>query len=93
MSCGSKYTWTNKRKGKAMIEERLDRFFENSDWLSLFPKCYVRHLARMHSDHSPPLLETDRNIRMKPPFRYIFGPLTLLSIIWLNLSGQKTFPT
>lgn len=68
--CGSKYPWTNKRKRKAMIIERLDRLFANSDWFSLFPNCYVQHLARMHSDQSPLLLETDKNIRMKPPFRY-----------------------
>ena len=53
---GTRYTWTNKRELMALIQERIDRFFVNPDWCSIFLEVRVSHLTRCHSDHCPVLL-------------------------------------
>ncbi|CAN1279753.1 Uncharacterized mitochondrial protein AtMg00310 [Linum perenne] len=55
---GEEFTWSNRQSGASLIEERLDRFFFNDLWLSLFPESHVRHLFPRYSDHSPILLRT-----------------------------------
>ncbi|KAL2924062.1 hypothetical protein RDABS01_015553, partial [Bienertia sinuspersici] len=49
---GNKFTWTNKRK-KRPIMERLDRVVANASFLQTFPNCSVKHLLRLNSDHCP----------------------------------------
>ncbi|XP_024190262.1 uncharacterized protein LOC112194247 [Rosa chinensis] len=44
----STYTWTNGR-----IKERLDRGLCSSDWRIAFPEAFIKHLAKMKSDHCP----------------------------------------
>ncbi|XP_050241371.1 uncharacterized protein LOC126690300 [Quercus robur] len=56
---GSRFTWTNKRDAHVLIQERIDRFFVNIDWCTMYPEARVTHLTRCHSDHSPILLETN----------------------------------
>lgn len=69
---GPRYTWTNKRKIKNLILERIDRFFMNPDWCVLYPEAKITHLPRCHSDHCPVLLETcpSRAISLTRPFRF-----------------------
>lgn len=55
----SRFTWTNWRDAQVLIQERIDRFFVNIDWCTLYPEARVTHLTRCHSDHSPVLLETN----------------------------------
>jgi len=35
---GPLFTWSNKRKGLAKVQERLDRVLANSQWRMLFPE-------------------------------------------------------
>uniref|UniRef100_A0A2N9IC90 Reverse transcriptase domain-containing protein n=1 Tax=Fagus sylvatica TaxID=28930 RepID=A0A2N9IC90_FAGSY len=51
--CGNSFTWSNKRKGRANIKERLDRAMANVGWRSLFPRASVRHLPATSLDHNP----------------------------------------
>ena len=53
---GSWFTWTNRRDAQVLIQERIDRFFVNPEWCTLYPEARVSHLTRCHSDHSPVLL-------------------------------------
>ncbi|XP_062013981.1 uncharacterized protein LOC133730398 [Rosa rugosa] len=65
---GSKFTWSNNR-----IKERLDRAFCTCDWRSSFPDAFIRHLAKMKSDHCPILLQLHSNNsvnRAAIPFRF-----------------------
>ena len=51
--------------------ERLDRGICNVDWLSLFPKVGVRHLAAPNSDHNPNVLDTHLDLsKGTKPFRF-----------------------
>ncbi|XP_075669745.1 uncharacterized protein LOC142639459 [Castanea sativa] len=54
---GPRFTWTNKREIQALIQERIDRFFVNSQWCLWYPEARVVHLMRCHSDHCPVLME------------------------------------
>ena len=54
---GPRFTWTNRREVQALIQERIDRFFMNSQWCLMYPKARVVHLTRCHSDHAPILME------------------------------------
>ena len=52
-----RFTWTNKREGQALIQERLDRFFINPSWCLLYLEARVMHLTTCHSDHCPVMLD------------------------------------
>lgn len=56
---GSRFTWTNRRDAHILIQERIDRFFVNTDWCTLYLEAHVTHLTRCHLDHNPILLETN----------------------------------
>ena len=56
---GSRFTWTNWRDTHVLIQERINRFFVNTNWCSLYPEAKVTHLTRCHFDHNPILLETN----------------------------------
>ena len=68
---GPRFTWTNRRVGRANIRERLDRGICNVDWQSLFPCVGVKHLTTPNSDHNAILLDThmefEKGVR---PFRF-----------------------
>ena len=77
---GPRFTWTNRREMDALIQERIDRFFVNPEWFSLFPKAKVTYLTRCQSDHCPILLETQPkpSTFLKRPFKFesfwVFDP-------------------
>lgn len=50
---GNSFTWCNGQSGCARRWARLDRFFANLDWVSLFDSLSVLHLQRISSDHAP----------------------------------------
>lgn len=50
---GPQFTWTNIRE----IQERIDRFFVNSQWCLMYLEARVVHLTRCHSNHCPVLME------------------------------------
>lgn len=50
---GPRFTWTNIRE----IQERIDRFFVNSQWCLMYLEARVVHLTRCHSNHCPVLME------------------------------------
>ena len=54
---GPRFTWTNRREVQALIQERIDRFFVNSQWCLMYPEARVAHLTRCHSDHALVLME------------------------------------
>lgn len=67
---GPAYTWSNKKKGRALITKRLDRVLVNLQWHQRFPNASVFHLPRFSSDHMPILIRTDATvIRRVPTFR------------------------
>ncbi|KAL0910886.1 hypothetical protein M5K25_018983 [Dendrobium thyrsiflorum] len=50
---GPRFTWCNNKEGRSRIWERLDRCMINSVALQQVPHAFVKHLARVASDHSP----------------------------------------
>lgn len=68
---GNKFTWSNHRKGRANIRERLDSGLANLDWVHLFPNSLVNNSLAVNSDHCPILLSTSDSYRNLPkPIRF-----------------------
>ncbi|KAH9723192.1 reverse transcriptase domain-containing protein [Citrus sinensis] len=58
MGCkGYPYTWSNKRYGDHLIEERLDRFLCSKDWGINFQESVGTNLVNWSSDHCPIILD------------------------------------
>ncbi|KAK3194034.1 hypothetical protein Dsin_025344, partial [Dipteronia sinensis] len=53
---GPGFTWSNRRGGRSMIQERLDRVLRTLSWHELFPNSLVSHLGFWGSDHRAILL-------------------------------------
>ncbi|GLJ15327.1 hypothetical protein SUGI_0251310 [Cryptomeria japonica] len=67
---GQKFTWSNLRKGKDLIQAKLDRFLISGNW-GIGPALKLTTLPRMVSDHNPLLLwNTTNAARRKYHFRY-----------------------
>ena len=66
------FTWSNRRGVRSLIQERLDRFFVNLDWCTLYPNARVSHLTHVHSDHCPVLLDFEPgvDIKLNKPFKF-----------------------
>jgi len=60
---GYPYTWNNNRGEKENVQERLDRFFANHGWLTVFSWNQVRHLRKRHSDHLPIIIDSSSEAR------------------------------
>lgn len=56
---GPPFHLCNKRFNHGLIKERLDRVWATGNWRTLFPASKLLHLARVHSDHCPLLLDLD----------------------------------
>lgn len=69
---GPRFTWSNRRGVRSLIQEMLDRFFVNPDWCTLYPNAKASHLTRVHSDHCPVHLDFDpgANLRLNRPFKF-----------------------
>ncbi|KAK7245124.1 hypothetical protein RIF29_39958 [Crotalaria pallida] len=67
--CGSRFTWSNRRKHPDSIEEHLDRAFSNNAWSKVWNYSMVSHLPRYSSDHCPIILDssmrTNGDVRRK----------------------------
>lgn len=53
---GSRFTWSNRRPGRANICERIDRSIANLSWRVTFPDARIQHHCIAYSDHRPILL-------------------------------------
>lgn len=68
---GPRFTWNNRRSGKANIQERLDRGFANDAWKLLFNHASITHLTAFNSNHRPILLQTDPpRCSLPKPFKF-----------------------
>lgn len=56
-STGYQFTWSNRRFGVNIVEERLDRFLGNSSWRESFQEKAAQNLISWSSDHSPLMIE------------------------------------
>ncbi|XP_072094190.1 uncharacterized protein [Arachis hypogaea] len=56
---GRPFTWSNRRSGDELIQERLDRFLVGVDWQQLYPNVSVLRLSESGLDYSPLLLESN----------------------------------
>ncbi|XP_019430032.1 PREDICTED: uncharacterized protein LOC109337507 [Lupinus angustifolius] len=56
VTMGADFTWTNKRRGAALIERRLDRALCNDSWIDGWSQVACCSLPRIASDHNPTLL-------------------------------------
>ncbi|XP_042944747.1 uncharacterized protein LOC122278633 [Carya illinoinensis] len=60
---GNPFTWCNRREGGQSISERLDRFFSNFKWHSLYPMATVIHGIVAYSDHVPIILKLTERVQ------------------------------
>ncbi|XP_026440548.1 uncharacterized protein LOC113339504 [Papaver somniferum] len=56
---GCPFTWSNKIKGYALTEQRLDRGLANDVWMVLYPNTTITNLLAIGSDHHPILLNSN----------------------------------
>ncbi|XP_072072055.1 uncharacterized protein [Arachis hypogaea] len=56
---GRPFTWTNRRRGDDLVQERLDRVLVGTDWLSLYANSVVLRLSELGSDHAPLLIDSN----------------------------------
>lgn len=61
-----KFTWSNKRRGKANIMARLDRFLVQSSLLIDGQIVISKIMANLASDHKPILLQIQENEDLGP---------------------------
>ena len=54
---GYPFTWSNRRFGPLLVEERLDRFFCSKDWANSFFDSPNTNLLTVGSDHCLMLME------------------------------------
>ncbi|KAF5465302.1 hypothetical protein F2P56_015322 [Juglans regia] len=71
---GSKFTWSNNRRGRDFTKEKLDRGLANPSWLNRFNDSCCQVLPAMNSDHSPLLIRvsTKEVINQGKPFLFRF---------------------
>ncbi|XP_026377682.1 uncharacterized protein LOC113271976 [Papaver somniferum] len=71
---GCPFTWSNKRSGHALTEQRLDRGIATESWLLLYPNATISNMLAIGSDHHPILLNSNPTWQTgKIPFKF-FGP-------------------
>lgn len=100
---GSMWTWTNGRKGKARICEKLDHFLANTEWENLFPRAQATNCSFFGSDHRAVKLSV--NLRKwvpkhKPCKPFIFenkwilenGFIDNVKQFWDSTAPAKTLP-
>jgi len=69
---GAKYTWTNKREGRAFMAQILDRAICNEQWLDHWNISSCNTLIKHHSDHFPLLITLNKTppITIIPRFKF-----------------------
>ena len=80
---GPRYTWSNLKEVRYLIQERLDRGFANASWRATYSEASVHHLTRTHLDHCPILICLDKPPCLNLPRPFIFQP------VW---SSHHSFP-
>ncbi|XP_019430691.1 PREDICTED: uncharacterized protein LOC109338019, partial [Lupinus angustifolius] len=68
---GAEFTWTNRRRGLAHTEKRLDRSLCNESWMDIWHQSYCCTLPRSASDHHPIMFGfCNDQTRLHPQFRF-----------------------
>lgn len=68
----SRFIWWNGRTDEDWQFKRLDRMFENQEFMDIFPSSEVHHLIRKGSDHDPLHLVCDNQTEpIIKPFKFL----------------------
>ncbi|KAF1872494.1 hypothetical protein Lal_00016795 [Lupinus albus] len=70
MTRGAEFTWTNRRRGAAATEKRLDRCLANENCLSTWNQFSCSTLPRIASDHHPLLLSCSSGTTRSSAFKF-----------------------
>ncbi|XP_019431279.1 PREDICTED: uncharacterized protein LOC109338477 [Lupinus angustifolius] len=73
---GAVVTWTNKRRGDALTEKRLDRALCNDNWFNVWSRSTCYTLPRSKSNHHPLILCFTDFVTLKQN-REVFGNINL----------------
>ncbi|XP_019433032.1 PREDICTED: uncharacterized protein LOC109339940, partial [Lupinus angustifolius] len=68
---GSTFTWSNRRKGHALTEKRLDRALCNNDWINVWNHVTCCTLYKSASDHHHIMLNSSNNVLDRIKLRLI----------------------
>ncbi|XP_019435225.1 PREDICTED: uncharacterized protein LOC109341721 [Lupinus angustifolius] len=68
---GAEFKWTNRRRGLAHTEKRLDRSLCNESWMTIWQQSYCCTLPRSASDHHPIMFGfCNEQARVQSQFRF-----------------------
>ena len=89
---GTLFTWMGKRRGIALVQERLNHALTNDNWRLRSPEASVFHLPRVFFDHNPILIDLNcyaapsfpRPFRFETPIIYV---TCLISLLLLSSPG------
>ncbi|XP_026378414.1 uncharacterized protein LOC113272831 [Papaver somniferum] len=96
---GFPFTWSNKRKGHALTEQRLDRVLATDEWLAIYPNTTITNMLAIGSDHHPIFLNSNPNWKNgKIPFKFFVSWLDhedsrkIIADCWKkSISGSSAF--
>ncbi|XP_026400225.1 uncharacterized protein LOC113296103 [Papaver somniferum] len=71
---GCSFTWSNKRSGHTLTEQRLDRGLATESWLLLYPNTTISNMLAIGSDHHPILLNSNPSWQSGRISFKFFGP-------------------
>ncbi|XP_019438958.1 PREDICTED: uncharacterized protein LOC109344660 [Lupinus angustifolius] len=68
---GAAFTWSNRRRGNALTEKRLDRSLCNNEWIDSWSQVACCTLPRISYDHHLILINSDNGqLRVQPQFKF-----------------------
>ncbi|QHO41005.1 Reverse transcriptase [Arachis hypogaea] len=56
---GRPFTWSNRRRGQELIQERFDRVLATLNWCASYPTATILRLQEDGLDHAPLLLDSN----------------------------------
>ena len=80
---GSAFTWRRRLGNRGWVQERLDCALVSTNWVGIFPRTKLFHIASSASDHSILLLKAANSSRQK----YKRSKLFRFEDMWLRDEG------
>lgn len=86
---GPKYTWTWGSTTENFKGARLDCALCSFKWLENFTNTTVTHLPSVNSDHTPLLIQTNRNVKDVANKRFTFQEAWTLHEDFINVMANN----
>ncbi|XP_019447391.1 PREDICTED: uncharacterized protein LOC109350622 [Lupinus angustifolius] len=87
LTTGPYFSWSNRRRGSALTEKRLDRAICNNAWLDMWNQVACCTLTRLASDHHPILLHSSCDSQLRV-VHFRFHKMWILNMDYRRLVSQ-----